>query len=112
MQTRQAESETTMSAQVTSKVTSKLQVTIPKAIADRLGIHPGDEVAWIPAGRGVRLTVPGRARRLGGADRERLIAAAWERQRAREAAAPAAAPAVERGWTRDDLYEDRIGRAR
>jgi bifunctional DNA-binding transcriptional regulator/antitoxin component of YhaV-PrlF toxin-antitoxin module len=96
----------------TSKVTSKLQVTIPKAIADRLGIRPGDEIAWLPAGRGVRVVLPGEGRRAAAAERERLVAAAWERQRAREAAAPAVSPVEERGWTRDDLYEDRGGRAR
>ena len=33
-----------------AKVTSKLQVTVPKAIADHYGIRPGDEIQWIPAG--------------------------------------------------------------
>lgn len=33
-----------------SRVTSKLQVTVPKAIADRFAIHPGDEIDWLPAG--------------------------------------------------------------
>jgi AbrB family looped-hinge helix DNA binding protein len=32
------------------KVTSKLQLTVPKAIADQYGIRPGDELQWIPAG--------------------------------------------------------------
>jgi AbrB family looped-hinge helix DNA binding protein len=31
-------------------VTSKLQVTVPKAIADRYGIRSGDEIAWVAAG--------------------------------------------------------------
>ena len=29
-----------------SKVTSKLQVTLPKAIAQAHGIRPGDEIEW------------------------------------------------------------------
>ena len=33
-----------------SKVTSKLQVTLPKTIADRYGIQPGDEIEWSAAG--------------------------------------------------------------
>ena len=33
-----------------SRVTSKLQVTIPKAVADRYGIAPGVEIAFEPAG--------------------------------------------------------------
>jgi AbrB family looped-hinge helix DNA binding protein len=32
------------------KVTSKLQLTVPKAIAEQYGIRPGDELEWIPAG--------------------------------------------------------------
>ena len=34
-------------------MTSKLQLTVPKAIADQYGIKPGDELEWIPAA-GVR----------------------------------------------------------
>lgn len=30
-----------------SAITSKGQVTIPKAIRDRLGIHPGDQVEFV-----------------------------------------------------------------
>ena len=29
-----------------AKVTSKLQVTVPKALAAQLGIRPGDDVDW------------------------------------------------------------------
>ncbi len=35
-----------------SKVTSKLQVTIPRALALRYGIRPGDEVRWEWLARG------------------------------------------------------------
>ncbi|HET8938830.1 MAG TPA: AbrB/MazE/SpoVT family DNA-binding domain-containing protein [Polyangiales bacterium] len=38
-----------------SKVTSKLQVTIPKLIAERFGIVPGDEVEWEPGPDAVRI---------------------------------------------------------
>src|SRR5271165_6290880 len=37
------------------KVTSKLQLTVPKAIADQYGIRPGDELEWIPAGDSIRV---------------------------------------------------------
>ena len=33
-----------------AKVTSKLQVTVPKALAERHGIAPGDEIDWQSAG--------------------------------------------------------------
>jgi AbrB family looped-hinge helix DNA binding protein len=38
-----------------AKVTSKLQLTVPKAIADQYGIKPGDELEWIPAGESIRI---------------------------------------------------------
>jgi bifunctional DNA-binding transcriptional regulator/antitoxin component of YhaV-PrlF toxin-antitoxin module len=37
------------------KVTSKLQLTVHKAIADQYGIKPGDELEWIPAGESIRV---------------------------------------------------------
>ncbi len=37
-----------------SKVTSKLQVTIPKVIAEQYGIKPGDEIEFVPAGEVIR----------------------------------------------------------
>jgi AbrB family looped-hinge helix DNA binding protein len=40
------------------KVTSKLRVTVPKAIADRYDIRPGDELEWVPAGDGTGLCPP------------------------------------------------------
>ena len=36
-------------------VTSKLQLTVPKAIADQYGIRPGDELQWIAAGEALSL---------------------------------------------------------
>lgn len=36
-------------------MTSKLQVTIPKAIAERYSIAPGDEVQWLAAADSVRV---------------------------------------------------------
>ena len=38
-----------------AKVTSKLQLTIPKAIADRYKIRPGDTLEWVPAGDAIRV---------------------------------------------------------
>ncbi|MEK7258043.1 MAG: SUMF1/EgtB/PvdO family nonheme iron enzyme, partial [Bacteroidota bacterium] len=35
-----------------AKVTSKLQVTVPKIIADQYGIRPGDEIEWVTIPRG------------------------------------------------------------
>jgi AbrB family looped-hinge helix DNA binding protein len=86
-----------------AKVTSKLQVTIPKAIADRYGIRPGDEIEWVAAGDGIRVVPPGKPRRrLDLAARLALFDAATERLarlgRGRDRTART------RGWARDDLY--------
>jgi len=92
-----------------AKVTSKLQVTVPKALADRYGIEPGDEIDWQAAGDAIRV-VPSRKRtRRDATTRCRLFDKATDRQREREAAQPPAR-AAGRGWTREELYER--GRAR
>ncbi len=88
-----------------SKVTSKLQVTIPKALADRYGIRPGDEIEWEAAGTFIRVIPPGGGRRrLDAAERLGIFDAATARQRTREAEQPPPAPATDRGWTREELY--------
>lgn len=94
------------------KVTSKLQVTVPKVIAERYGIRPGDEIEWVPAGDTIRIVPPGRqGRTLDLQSRLKLFDAATERQRLRQSRRPKAAKTREgrdRGWRREDLY----GRAR
>lgn len=91
-----------------SKVTSKLQVTIPKTIADQYGIKPGDEIEFQPAGETIRIvTQKGRrADRLSVEERLRLFdeATARQRQREKDMKLPAEPPA-ERDWKREDLYE-------
>jgi antitoxin PrlF len=32
---------------ITSKLTSKAQTTIPQAVRTALGVHPGDEIAYV-----------------------------------------------------------------
>jgi AbrB family looped-hinge helix DNA binding protein len=89
-----------------ARVTSKLQVTIPKAIALRYGIEPGEEIQFLPAGDAIRVVarasserVPDRARRV------ELFDRATERQRARQASREAVEATTERGWRREDLYD-------
>jgi AbrB family looped-hinge helix DNA binding protein len=86
-----------------AKVTSKLQVTVPKALAERYHIEPGDEIEWEAAGDAIRV-VPGRSRRADPASRLKLFDQATARQRERERGAQFA-QASERGWSREDLYE-------
>ncbi len=93
-----------------SKVTSKLQVTLPKSLADLYGIRPGDEIEWQEAGEVIRV-VPvrkGRKPRLDPKARLKLFDQATSRQREREAGLDPsdleASAAGGRGWTREDLY--------
>ena len=90
-----------------SKVTSKLQVTIPKAVADRFGIRPGDEIEWIEAGDGIRVELAGRPNLSEASVEERLkwYDQATLRQQERETARPKAVTDQDRGWTREELYE-------
>jgi len=91
-----------------AKVTSKLQVTIPKRIADQFSIAPGDDIEFVAAGDGIRIVTAGSpaAPGLGKAERLRLFRAATARQRAREKVMkrPARAGSTGRDWTRDELY--------
>lgn len=88
-----------------ARVTSKLQVTIPKALAQRYRIEPGSQIEWLPAGEAIRVVphpdrerAPNRDRRLDLFDR------ATERQRIREAEERGESATTERGWRREDLY--------
>ena len=90
-----------------AKVTSKLQITLPKRIAEQHGIVPGDEIRFESAGAAIRL-LPGKAREqtmLGMEERLRLFDLATRRLEIRAAALAAgnSAPA-ERDWRRADLY--------
>ena len=93
-----------------AKVTSKLQVTVPKALAERYAIRPGDEIAWEAAGDAIRVVPHGRARRPTG----RRGSGSSTRPPTGSAGATrssgAARPPAGRGWTREELYDR--GRAR
>jgi len=87
-----------------SKVTQKLQVSIPKAMADAVGIRPGDDLVWENAGGVLRVyTEQDPINRRGVLERLRLFDQATERQIQREQSR-ALEPATERGWSREDLY--------
>jgi AbrB family looped-hinge helix DNA binding protein len=89
-------------------VTSKLQVTIPKAIADQYGIAPGDEIEFQAAGDVIRVIPPQRrklAARLSLEERVRLFDAAMKRQRLREKQMRISGERpTKRDWKREDLY--------
>ncbi len=91
-----------------SKVTSKLQVTIPKAIAAQYGIEPGDQIEFRPAGDVIRV-IPPEARtfgRLSVEERLRIFDEATKRQEEREKTMKRpSTPPKDRGWTREELYD-------
>ena len=100
------------------KVTSKLQLTVPKAIADQYGIRPGDELEWIPAGESIRVELVRRKAKAGHEltteERLALFDANMERidklqaEQLKGARKNNTRSAREnRGWTREELYGDR-----
>jgi AbrB family looped-hinge helix DNA binding protein len=94
-----------------SKVTSKLQVTVPKAIAERFNIKPGDRIEWEAAGEIIRV-VPARKQavyKTASPNRLKHFDRATERQRERQSSMDPtllrAAAREGRGWARADLYD-------
>jgi len=101
-----------------AKVTSKLQLTVPKAIADRYGIKPGDELEWIPAGDSIRVQlVRGKAQaghRLTVEERLALFDAGTKRLDELQADElkknqGRRVTRENRGWTREELYDNDRG---
>jgi len=101
-------------------VTSKLQLTVPKKIADQYGIRPGDELEWIPAGESIRVELVRRKAKSGqqltAEERVELFDAnmKWldelQAEQLKEAKAKGTRTTREdRGWTREELYEDERG---
>ena len=85
-----------------AKVTSKFQITIPKALADQLQIREGDEIEWSAAGDSLRVRRIQRYKAPAARIEARLkmFDAATRRQRR----APKGARGRDRGWTREELY--------
>jgi AbrB family looped-hinge helix DNA binding protein len=88
-----------------SKVTSKLQVTIPKAVAERHRIRPGDEIRWVSAGDAIRIEVGDVLPRLSREERLKLFDESIRRQRRRQAGRKYPKEPRDRGWKREDLYD-------
>lgn len=90
-----------------SKVTSKLQVTIPKRIAEQFSIKPGDDIDFVATAEGLRVVTAARpdATTLSVAERLRLFDEGNERQQRRQARMKLPVdPPTDRGWTREELY--------
>jgi AbrB family looped-hinge helix DNA binding protein len=99
------------------KVTSKLQLTVPKKIADQYGIRPGDELEWVPAGDSIRVELVRHKAKTGDlmTTEEKLALFDANMKRADElqseqlknANADTRITRENRGWTREELYGDR-----
>jgi len=104
-----------------AKVTSKLQITLPKALATQYGIAPGDEIRFEGVSGAIRL-IPAKqsSPRLSLEERVRLFEESNQRLKDRHqwlldyVAAHPNEPEPEggepgdihgRGWTRDSLYD-------
>ena len=96
------------SKDIMSRITSKLQVTIPKRLAEEYGIAPGDEVEFIGVGDIIHLVPQGRGQgsQLSLEERTRSFAAATARQRerAKHMKLPKDPP-ESRDWARAELYD-------
>jgi bifunctional DNA-binding transcriptional regulator/antitoxin component of YhaV-PrlF toxin-antitoxin module len=94
-----------------ARVTSKLQVTVPKVIAQQFAIRPGDEIDWVPAGDGIRVVkrVSAQRKAAGSATNRRL----WlfdEATRRLEQMPKSTESGDDRAWTREELYDrGRVG---
>ena len=87
-----------------SKVTSKYQVSIPKTLAEKVGIRVGDELEWEEAAGTLRARTATLSKAgFPVAERLRLFDAATARQEKR-ARARRLPRGNNRGWTREDLY--------
>jgi bifunctional DNA-binding transcriptional regulator/antitoxin component of YhaV-PrlF toxin-antitoxin module len=97
-------------------VTSKLQLTVPKVIAEKYGIRPGDELEWTPAGESIRVRLVRNKTKTELKPDELLSLfdenTRWldelQAQELKDSKAKDVRPTREnRGWTREELYEDR-----
>jgi len=97
-------------------VTSKLQLTVPKVIAEKYGIRPGDELEWTPAGESIRVRLVRNKTKTELKPDELLLLfdenTRWLDELQAEDLKDSKAKDVRltrenRGWTREELYEDR-----
>ena len=93
-----------------SKITSKRQVTVPKHIADRFGLGPGDQIEWVAEDDSIRVYPGSPASEVASVEqRLRWFDQATERQRRRQATSESEASG-ERGWAREDAYSRGVPR--
>ncbi len=87
-----------------AKITSKLQITIPKKIAQKYKLQPGGEIEWQAAGDVIRILPSSNPVEIDIKERLNLFDAASKRQLDRQSGYSAQAEPPDRGWTREELY--------
>ena len=93
-------------------ITGKFQITLPKRLVDAYGLKVGDEVELVPSGDMISI-VPARAQRTSLVPQERLRLFDETTARIQRRVTKKGLPASkDRGWTREDLYEERVNRGR
>ena len=90
---------------IVSRVTSKLQVTLPKAIADAHDIRPGSEIQFESGIDCIRIVVGKSRSELSLEEKLRLLKEARIRQQSRNKKFRHPTKPVRRDSRRDDLYE-------
>jgi bifunctional DNA-binding transcriptional regulator/antitoxin component of YhaV-PrlF toxin-antitoxin module len=92
-----------------SKVSSKYQITLPRDLARSHRISPGEEVLFEEAGSALYLrrgAQHGKAANAPDTERVHYFDQASQRQEERDRAyAGSSSSSVDRGWTRDELYQ-------
>ena len=86
------------------KITAKFQVTLPRHVADRLGVAPGDEIHWDAHGPVVRVSAVPKRPRLSVDERLRLFDESTDGQNRRQRRLRRVTKPTDRGWTREDAY--------
>ena len=87
-----------------AKVTSKLQLTLPKAMADAHSVRPGSEVRFESAVDCIRLVIGKGRHGLPREEKLRLMGESRERQKARNARWKGGETLHDRGWKREEIY--------
>ena len=93
-----------------SRVTSKLQLTLPKRLAEQYGIKPGDEIEFQAAGESIRLVPKGARAATLAISREEALRmldedVAWQEARQKQMTFTPSDGSTGRGWTREALYD-------
>ena len=88
-------------------MTSKFQVTLPKALASELGIQPGDDIEWSAAAGAIRITPAKGKNKLDVKRRLELFDHATKRQKTRQKkhGRMKDQEPTKREWTREELYD-------